>query len=311
MNKFDRIVSILVLLQSRKTIKATTIADQFDVSLRTVYRDIRTLETAGVPIIGEAGVGYSLVEGYKLPPVMFSRSEALALVTGEKLIGHLTDQKSVANYLSAMNKIRAVLRTSDRDSLEFLDKSIAFPGFTKIDTKDFLQEIFQVITQGKVMKLTYQKPQDETPECREVEPVGCYFYFDNWYLIAYCRIRKDYRTFKVNRISDLQVLEETIDRQHISLDEYLSREPKKGSFEKVVIKFHKDVVQHADGRKRRFGVVEEQEEGDYVLMTFFTPAVGEMAYWLLPFTDKFSVIAPDSLRADIKALATDLFNHHS
>jgi predicted DNA-binding transcriptional regulator YafY len=79
-NRFDRIVAILIQLQSKKIVKAQELSKRFDVSLRTIYRDIRTLEVAGVPIYSEAGVGYSLVEGYRLPPVMFTREEAESFI---------------------------------------------------------------------------------------------------------------------------------------------------------------------------------------------------------------------------------------
>src|SRR5699024_8506905 len=90
--RFDRIVAILIQLQSKKVIKAQELADRFQVSLRTIYRDIRSLETAGVPLYGEAGTGYSLMEGYRLPPVMFTREEAGSFVAAEKLMQHFTDK---------------------------------------------------------------------------------------------------------------------------------------------------------------------------------------------------------------------------
>ena len=91
MNKFDRIVAILIQLQSRRIVKAQDLADRFNVSLRTIYRDIRSLQTAGVPIASEAGIGYELVEGYRLPPVMFTREEASSFVAAEKLMQFFFD----------------------------------------------------------------------------------------------------------------------------------------------------------------------------------------------------------------------------
>ena len=84
--RFDRIVAILIQLQSKRIVKAQELADRFEVSLRTIYRDIRTLEASGVPIISEAGVGYSIMEGYRLPPVMFTREEVGSFVAAEKLM---------------------------------------------------------------------------------------------------------------------------------------------------------------------------------------------------------------------------------
>src|ERR1044071_3301431 len=117
MNRIDRLAAIVLQLQSRRLVKAQDIANKFSISLRTVYRDIRALEKGGVPIIGEAGIGYSLMEGYKLPPVMFNQDEASALLTAAKLVQSKTDEKTTAHYNSALDKIKAVLRFSEKEQI--------------------------------------------------------------------------------------------------------------------------------------------------------------------------------------------------
>ncbi|MBC8083814.1 MAG: HTH domain-containing protein, partial [Hymenobacter sp.] len=91
MNRFDRIAALLIQLQAKRVVRGPELAARYGVSLRTIYRDLRTLELAGVPVCGEAGVGYSLADGYRLPPVMFTREEATALLTADKLAAQLTD----------------------------------------------------------------------------------------------------------------------------------------------------------------------------------------------------------------------------
>ena len=98
MNRIDRLAAILIQLQSRSLVKAQDIADKFSISLRTVYRDVHALEEAGVPVIGEAGIGYRLMEGYKLPPVMFTQDEASAMLTASKLMESITDENSSKHY---------------------------------------------------------------------------------------------------------------------------------------------------------------------------------------------------------------------
>src|SRR5687768_15506858 len=109
-NRFDRIIAILIQLQSKKIIKAQELADRFQVSLRTIYRDIKTLESSGVPISSEAGTGYSIKEGYRLPPVMFTREEATGFIAAEKLMQRFTDKSLGNHFQSAMFKIKSVLR---------------------------------------------------------------------------------------------------------------------------------------------------------------------------------------------------------
>src|SRR6476660_8283151 len=132
MNRIDRLSAILIQLQSRQLVKAQEIADKFSISLRTVYRDVHALEEAGVPVLGEAGIGYKLMEGYKLPPVMFSEDEASALLTASKLVQSKTDAGISKHYTSALDKIKAVLRLSEKDHMQEIDEHVMVMGHPAI-----------------------------------------------------------------------------------------------------------------------------------------------------------------------------------
>src|ERR1700710_276817 len=155
MNRIDRISAILIQLQSRRVVKAGDIAERFNISLRTVYRDIRTLEEAGIPLIGEAGVGYSIMDGYRLPPVMFTKEEATAFLTAEKLVEKLTDNATKKNYGTAMLKVKAVLRLSEKDYLEDMEQHIEVieNQYVPKRTNDtiHLQQVLQSIAQKNVL----------------------------------------------------------------------------------------------------------------------------------------------------------------
>ena len=124
MKKFDRVTSILLHLQTRKVVRAQDLAEMFNVTERTIYRDIRSLETAGVPISAEPGVGYFLEKSYHLPPVMFSRDEAAALLIGSKIINNRVDAVTRSEFQQAMNKVRSVLDNGDRRYLDIIDDDI-------------------------------------------------------------------------------------------------------------------------------------------------------------------------------------------
>src|ERR1700688_3199942 len=148
MNRIDRVSAILIHLQSRRVVKASDIAERFNISLRTVYRDVKTLEEAGIPIIGEAGVGYSIMEGYRLPPVMFTREEATAFLTAEKFVEKLTDASTMEYHKSAMYKIRAILKTAEKDLLEEIDNNIEVlknQSQLRVDNKNHIQTLLKSI----------------------------------------------------------------------------------------------------------------------------------------------------------------------
>ncbi len=313
MNKFDRVISTLVLLQTKKIIKAITISERFDISLRTVYRDISTLKNAGIPIIGDPGIGYSIMDGYRIPPIMFNEGEAAALLTAEKFIGKITDKDTLAYYSSAMMKIKAILRSSEKQSLAVLDDSIAFSDNNSWEKKAYLQKLFKSIAAKHILNIEYQKA-DGTNSKRKLEPIGCYHQYNNWYLIAFCQLKKDYRTFKTNRIVKLEVLDQQFETQHISLQTYIDRQDdawkEEQQFYSIEIAFHKDFVQFAEQRKYYFGFVEQTVKGDAVHMKFLNVSIEFMARWLLQFGDKATVFAPVALKERMKVLATQIHEHY-
>lgn len=205
MNRIDRIAAILIQLQSKKVVKAQEIADRFSISLRTVYRDVKALEESGVPVGGEAGIGYSIMEGYRLPPVMFTRDEAIAFLTAEKMVEKLTDASSKKYYKEAMLKIKAVLRYSEKDMLEEMDEHIEVLENPYLPSKQnspgHLQTILNSITKKEVLDIGYFANHSQQYSNRNIEPLGIFFMTGNWYTIAFCHMRKDYRHFRTDRIS--------------------------------------------------------------------------------------------------------------
>jgi predicted DNA-binding transcriptional regulator YafY len=203
MNRLDRISSILVQLQSRSVVRAADCAERFGVSVRTVYRDIRTLEQAGVPVCGDAGVGYSLVEGYRLPPLMFTPEEALAFLTAEKFMESLTDSQNNSHFRSGMDKVKAVMRGVQKDCMSGLAERIAVRRrMTEAKHPDLLQPILRSINDREILSMDYTNA-DGGVSRREVEAAGVIFSHPSWYLTAWCHLRGEYRTFRLDRIDNL------------------------------------------------------------------------------------------------------------
>lgn len=309
MNRFDRVTSILIQLQSRKVVKAQDLADRFGVSLRTIYRDIRSLEEAGIPLYGEAGVGYSMADGYRLPPIMFTKEEAIAFLTAEKLVEKLADLETEKSYKEALYKVKAVLKGQEKELLEEVEERIIVrkklnPLRGKGKSK-MLPTILQAIAQKVLLSMEYFSMYKEEKTQRLVEPIGIFYESANWHLIAYCRLRGDYRDFRIDRIAQLHQTEEHFVDQHPSLTEYLNALSHKKSLTKAVVRIKKDVTKYIEQDKLYYGVVMEKEEGDEVEMTFLTDSIDAFARWMMMFGKKATILEPSILIDRVLALATE------
>lgn len=218
--RLSRLTAIITLLQSKKVISASKIADMFNVSKRTVYRDIRALEDAGIPIIAEERKGYSLMDGYNLPPIMFTEGEANTLITTEKLVSRNKDSALIENYSNIISKIKAVLQTSQKEKIEVLTSRIGFSDSKKsVTTSNTLIQIQIAITNKNLLELTYfSHSRQETK--RTIEAYGIYLANDNWVLVAWCQLRKDFREFRLDRIQELKTLTNTFEERNFNLTKY-------------------------------------------------------------------------------------------
>jgi len=196
----------LIHLQSKRLLTAKHIADKFDISIRTVYRDIRALEQAGVPIVTEEGKGYRLLEGYRLPPVMFTEEEANALITGAKIISRNKDLSLVENYNAAITKIKAILNYDDRDKADLLANRVAFlQNFPKTTTSNYLSTIQIAITHFKLIKKRYPSLSKKEITNRVIEPQALYHAHENWIAIGWCHLRNAYREFRLDQIQMIEL----------------------------------------------------------------------------------------------------------
>ena len=306
MNRIDRVSAILIQLQSRRVVKAMDIAERFNISLRTVYRDVKTLEEAGIPIIGEAGVGYSIMDGYRLPPVMFTREEATAFLTAEKFVEKLTDASTMAHHKSAMYKIRAILKTSEKNLLEDIDSKIEVVknhSQLRVDNKDHIQTLLNSIAQKKVITIDYFANHSQEHTKRDIEPIGIFYKDSYWHLIAFCRMRKDYRDFRIDRINRVIVTDNIFDNKHPTLKAYIAQTAKEQELEMVVIRIDRSIYTHLEYQKYYSGFVSEKTVGNQIEMMFLTISLEGFARWFMMYGDQAEIISPDSLRERVSNLA--------
>jgi predicted DNA-binding transcriptional regulator YafY len=309
MNRFDRITAILIQLQSRKIVKAQELAERFEISLRTVYRDINSLAEAGVPIIGEAGVGYSIMDGYRLPPVMFTKEEARTFITAEKLMEKFTDFSTQSQYQSAMYKIKAVLKSSDKSMVENLESQIA----VRLNSKPFytqksntLDVLLKSITERKIVRINYTAIHSDDPMERVIEPVGIYHENSYWYTVAYCHLRNDYRNFRSDRILAIELTEKSFENQHAPLKDFLVSGWETENLRLIRIKVEKRIAPYFQDQKYYYGFVSQIIKGNDIEMTFLTASIDGFARWYLMIGPNATILEPESLKEKVKKLIAEI-----
>jgi predicted DNA-binding transcriptional regulator YafY len=226
MNRIDRLMGIVTLLQSKKQCSIRQISEHYSISERTVFRDLRALGEIGVPIAFDPETGYSVAGGFFLPPVSLTLEEANALALTEPLALRFAE-KAVAQHIStALAKIKMVLGRTQRENLEQIQTKTAhfIPTVFEhmLPDTNFLTVIQNAILQKTILRIEYANAQGET-NAREVEAIGLTFYSLNWHLIGWCHLRHEYRDFRVDRIVQLQISMKPFQKNdHIELDFYLA-----------------------------------------------------------------------------------------
>ena len=223
MNRIDRLFGMVTLLQSRKYVTTEQLAEKFGISVRTVYRDVKALGEQGIPVSYELNRGYFLVQGYFLPPVSFSPEEANTLLLLEKLIYGSADKSIMAHYTSVLNKIKAVLRSTEKSRLEQLTDRIKIEVSAQFQQPaQYLASLQAALSGQQILDIDYQN-KDGLTSTRQIEPIGLAYYGAAWHVIAWCHLRNAYRDFNVVRIRRLSPTGITFRKgPHITLNEYIA-----------------------------------------------------------------------------------------
>lgn len=227
--RISRLTAIITQMQGKRLLTAGELADRFDVSVRTIYRDVKALGQAGIPIIKEEGKGYSLMEGYRVPPIMFTENEASALITVEQILLKGTDTSLSREYEAAIGKIKAVLQNLTKEKVELLSNRIAIsPAIFHSYQSSSLTLIQNALTSFSLLEITYRSNHQGELTQREIEPFALYYSLkESWLLIAFCRLRKDFRMFSLERILKINKLNSSFQPHKLTLAEYLDEKKKK------------------------------------------------------------------------------------
>lgn len=221
MKRLERLTAMLSLLQSRRFTELSMIEKKFEISERTVFRDLKALEEAGVPISFEKDKGYFIADRYFLPPLAFTLDEAKSFVFVAELAKKYTDNETFQHFSTALEKIKNKLKDQQLSDIENLQEKVGAFIDEKFTPK-FLHTIEQACTKKQVLQIRYRNYVGNITE-RKIEPIGITFYSQSWHVIAFCQLRKDYRDFSLSRILVLQHSGEMSHKKHLTLSEYIQK----------------------------------------------------------------------------------------
>lgn len=293
MNRIDRLFGILLQLQSKKQVHSSALAAAFEVSERTIFRDIAALTEMGIPISTEWGEGYSLLDGFYLPPLIFTPDEASSLFLGGRMLSHQAAGKLADASHQALAKLKAILPKAAYHEVEELSETIRFllpeRRFNLEDRR--LAILRQAIKQRRVIGITYHSYTRNEVTQRQVEPYELIYAGDCWYMRGYCRLRQDTREFRLERIDEVKLLEETFVKQ-------ILREPDK-EYEVVQLR-----IAPADRRwvneYQHYAFQSEETLADgSIVMTYHPHQAIEMKPWLLMWGARVNILNPLALRTAI------------
>jgi len=314
MNRTDRLLAIVLELQRKGSRRAEDLAATFETSKRTIYRDIQALSESGVPVVAQSGVGYSLVEGYFLPPVSFSADEATMLLLGGDFVAQNFDAQYRGAAVSAARKIEAVLSEKLRGEVENLRNSIAFVAPMTLAagaSASFLPQLRRAIIECRTIRFDYHTrySQDgrDARNAREADPYAMLHYGDAWYLIGYCHLRRDIRNFRLDRMTGLRLLDKSFNRPpNFRLEPPVDDQRNL----KVVMLFSHEVSPWVR-ESRSFYVDSMEEVADGLLVTMRVRVENEIFQWLFSWGSQVRVLEPQSLRRRLMTEAGKILENYS
>ena len=221
-NRLSRLAAILTQFQTKRIVTASELSQKFQVSKRTIYRDIKALEKAGVPILTEEGKGYMLMEGYRIPPIMFTEKQANALILAEQLVLKNKDASFVKDYSEAIDKIKSILKYNIKDKANLLANRTQFNQIRNQErNSNNLSDLQNALTNYNLVKIQYIN-KEGTATNRLIEPFAI-LSAENWYLVAWCRLRTEFRFFRLDRIQKMEILSENFEPHNLTLQEYFDQ----------------------------------------------------------------------------------------
>ena len=312
MNRTDRLMGILLELQARGELRAEDLAATFEVSVRTIYRDVEALSETGVPVAATPGKGYRLMDGYFLPPVSFTADEAALLLLGGELVRDRVDPVLRQAAEEALRKLAGVLPPDRRDAMEHRRQGMVFatvPGLGTSADDRRLSLARRAIDERRVIRMTYHAIHRPEAEPRDIEPIRLVFLGEVWHIVGYCRLRQGSRIFRLDRIDRLELLEE----RYVPSARHAVSAPGERDLEQFPearVRFDRTVLRWVRERQPWI-LLREERDAEGPVFVYALREEREWLIWLLRWGSAVEVLEPAWLRERIAQEAQAILARHA
>lgn len=318
LNKTERLFALVLLLQNRPSMSSRDLAEHFGVSRRTIFRDLRTLSESGVPLTYADGGGYEILEGYQLPPLMFTAREAATVLVGAAFTRLQPDASLRADAEAVTLKVRSVLPDQLRLYIDRLqERTVVAPYLDPADVTAAHDddgrwfELSEAVANQRSVFLTYYVPSRDETTKRKIDPLALVYFSEAWNVIAYDHLRHTTRSFRLDRIRKMRILMESFERPpDFDLQSYLREKGSTPDTRRIELRFETRTFLRA---RRVFPaeILDETREDDGVTVSFLFENLEYLADWLARFGTDVSVIEPEQLRIELRERAKALMEHHA
>jgi predicted DNA-binding transcriptional regulator YafY len=313
MNRTDRLLAIVLELQAKGWQRAEDLAATFEISKRTIYRDMEALAESGIPVVSSPGQGYSLVEGYFLPPLHFSADEATILLLGADFMARSFDIQYQKSAHSAASKIQVALSEKRRDEVQGIQSRMRFVALNpsaNTTRPEVLQQIRRAVIENRTVRMDYHTRHGDdvagTKSTREADPYGLLHHDRAWYMIAYCHLRHDTRNFRLDRIDRLQILDKSFKRPAD-----FSLIPPPDDTRTIIVRalFDPEVARWIR-EEPSFFTTSMEDCPDGLLVTFAIRHPNDILNWLLCWGRYVRILEPESLMTMLVEEAQAVVNRY-
>ncbi len=313
-NTATRLINLIMLLQRRPGQKAGELAGELGVSVRTLHRYFSMLDEMGIPVYSERGPygGFSLVRGYKLPPLVFTPEEAVAVLLGVNLVEEMWGRLYREAAHGALAKLENVLPDEQRHEIAWARRTLFATGFHRSDLQvlgSALEIIRGACREHRKLNIIYQSSGNLETSERVVRPYGLVYRWGWWYLVAYCEMRAELRTFRVDRMIGLNLLEQLFDLpENFDLKAFLGKQPRVPEVE-ITMRFQAEFAGVAFDNRTSWKSMETQADGT-VVVTYLSPQLEWGVSMALGYGPIVEVLEPPEARQKIADWAQSVFNQY-